>query len=229
MSAFSIHPRGDSDPLQASGSGQTRQPRSRQNDINRLSAPHDGLPKTHLPAFHRSSTPSVTREGKENGYSHQQRDPRSSQPPMNILRNQRSGNVSDMARREEERRNQAAWSPRRGRREEMSKAAPPVATAGDTFQPDKSASRVSIDVEDVNRDFERLLVSFEICYDGPSLRFLTPSPHAGQLSTVGYRSLSSDTARYSPQEEPAMLSAGTQQPHRQRHANRCIPITTRFR
>lgn len=162
MSAFSVHPGGSRAALRQSDFSQTRQPQSGHNEINRLPTPHDGLPKPYLAPFHRSSSPSVAREGKENGYPHQHRDPRSSQPPMNILRNQRSGNVSDMARNEEERRNQAAWSPRRGRREDAPDGTSSVANARGFLQPTHAGARMSTDTEDVNRDFERLLVSFVV-------------------------------------------------------------------
>lgn len=155
MSAFSVYPGGSRAPLRTSESSQPRQSQPRQDDMNHLPTPHDGLPKNYLPPFHRSSSPSVTREGKENGYSNQRGDSRQNQPPIDTLRNQKSGNISDMARNEEERRNQAAWSPHRGRRDERSKGS----TSASTLNGNGQSAPSSTNVDDVNRDFERLLVS----------------------------------------------------------------------
>lgn len=190
MSAFSVQPGGSRAALRPSDSSQMHQAQPRHDDINQLPFSHDGLPKTYLSPFHRSSSPSVTREGKENGYSNHRSDPRHSQPPINILRNQKSGNISDMARNEEERRNQAAWSPHRGRRDERSKGS----TAASTVNRNAPSAPSSTDTDDVNRDFERLLVSPVVCHRSSRPCSLTlPVISTGQVPTISHCAISFDT------------------------------------
>lgn len=114
---------------------------------------HDGLPKPNLGPLHRSSSPSaVVSRGKENGNHHSQYQvvARHSQPPANILRHQRAGNLRNSAETPDATQGQA--SPRAGIREEAKRQKIYPSRPGSDYQKDR-------DAEGINRDFERLLVS----------------------------------------------------------------------
>lgn len=139
--------------LRPSRSGQIFDPQSNGGNVRHQQSalPH---PKSHQSPSHRSSSPSVTLgQGKENGQQRQQQPVmRHSQPPTDILRHQRSADPRDAARKGDTRQGQPGGSPRAGRREE---------TPRNTVYPSRPATgpKIEQDIEDINKDFERLLVS----------------------------------------------------------------------
>jgi hypothetical protein len=143
--------------LRPSRSGQLSDPKSNGGNVKQQQSvrPHPGGPsKSQVSPFHLSSSPSVTlSEGKENGQQRQQQPMmRHSQPPSQVLHHQRSGDFRDPARKGDTRQGQTGGSPRTGRREEASRHAayPSRPTTG---------PKIEQDIEDINKDFERLLVS----------------------------------------------------------------------
>jgi hypothetical protein len=153
MPSFPTRSDGEDVVLRPSSSGQLFEPQNNGGNVKHQQSalPH---PKSHQSALHRSSSPSVTlSQGKENGQQRQQQPlMRHSQPPTDILRHQRSGDLRDPARKGETRQGQTGGSPRTGRREEASRHAayPSRPTTG---------PKIEQDIEDINKDFERLLVS----------------------------------------------------------------------
>jgi hypothetical protein len=153
MPSFPTRSDGEDVVLRPSSSGQLFEPQNNGGNVKHQQSalPH---PKSHQSALHRSSSPSVTlSQGKENGQQRQQQPVmRHSQPPTDILRHQRSGDLRNSMGKGDTRQGQPGGSPRAGRREETLRHAayPARPTTG---------PRIEQDVEDINKDFERLLVS----------------------------------------------------------------------
>ncbi|KAJ9094493.1 hypothetical protein QFC21_006032 [Naganishia friedmannii] len=176
---------------------------------------HDGLRRTYLSPFHRSSSPSVIAVGKENNMQGQTREVQGSQlcitpsdRQVDVQKDNRNGSS-------DETRPPTSWSPRRGKREQESgesTSATQVRRKGD-------------EANEVNRDFERLLDQIQISdtvrsrltrLDTPLKKSLLRSPLALD-SLIGSDSSSMPSpARPGADRSRAqsMLSAGTvgQQP-----------------
>lgn len=109
----------------------------------------DGLPRTYLSPFHRSSTPSSVPVGKENNIQGQRREARGSQLAA-VSSDQHAGLQKDTRIGSlDETRPPMSWSPRRGKREQGAGGSTSVT----------QVLRSVEDANDINMDFERLLVS----------------------------------------------------------------------
>ena len=162
---------------------------------------HHGLPKPNLAPLHRSSSPSVVvSPGKENGNHHSPYPvvARHSQPPANILRHQRSGNLRNSAETPDARQGQA--SPRAGIREEATRQKTYPSRFGSDYPKNQ-------DAEGINRDFDRLLVS-------PFSHRAVAIAHIRQFSTgkvpdPSHSAISSYSSGHSAQEELVVFSHRT--------------------
>lgn len=108
----------------------------------------DGVPRTYLSPFHRSSSPSIMAVGKENNIQGSRRDIQDSQFSAAYVERQADVQRDNRNERHGETRPPVTWSPRRGKREQSS--------GGSTSA--TQVQRNTNETDNVNRDFERLLV-----------------------------------------------------------------------
>ncbi|KAJ9119640.1 hypothetical protein QFC22_003349 [Naganishia vaughanmartiniae] len=113
---------------------------------------NDGLPKTYLSPFHRSSSPSSLAVGKENEIQGQRREIRGSQFSAAASSRQADVNKDNRSAHFEETRSRVSWSPRRGKREQETGESTSVT----------QVRGIVDETNDINRDFERLLDRIQI-------------------------------------------------------------------